>query len=54
MSEELETVSREEANRLRCLAHEIIIKLMNAKHQAALNLLRKHCEAALEKLEDCE
>lgn len=40
-------MTRKEANQLRIIAHEIIIKLKEAGNQACVSLLRQHCEAAL-------
>ncbi len=40
-----------EANQLRCLCHEMIIKLMEAGELTHLKLLDDHTKAAVEKLE---
>lgn len=40
-------MTRKEANQMRCIAHEIIIKLKESGNQTCVSLLRQHCEAAL-------
>jgi hypothetical protein len=44
-------ISNDEAEVLRCCAHEIIIKLYRAKKRLQIDLLRTHCERAIEELD---
>lgn len=41
-----------EANELRCLAHEVIIKLWKAKQTKHLDLLMAHCQKAVEEIQN--
>lgn len=43
--------SNKELNEIRGLAHELIIKLYDQKAVEHLELLKRHCERALEEIE---
>lgn len=45
-------MSDREADQLRCLAHDIIIKLMNAGRLNALALLEQHAKSAINKVNE--
>lgn len=41
-------MTESEANELRCTAHQIILKLMDAGRSLELELLKSHCERAIQ------
>lgn len=43
-------MTESEANELRSVAHEIIIKLWKAKQTTHLDLLLTHCQSAIEEI----
>lgn len=43
-------MTESEANELRCFAHEVIIKLFDAKQSTHLDLLMVHCQRAIEEI----
>ena len=46
------TIKRSPNDELRWVAHEVIIKLWEAKDRTAINLLKMHCDNALKALPD--
>lgn len=44
-------MTEHDANQLRCVAHEIILRLLNAKHIEEIRLLKMHCDRAIEVLD---